>query len=218
VNPRFGEFPEETGVIQIARLGASYIRDRRDDPINPSTGSFDTTTLQVASRALGSEVNFTSFFNQSSFYWPFRPAVLAVSARLGWIRPFGRTERPPITERFFAGGSTTLRGYDQDEAGVGPEGGGNVLTIVNVEYRFPIRKFPIRNVGGAFFYDTGNVFRKVSEMKIGDFTHTAGLGLRYQTPVGPVRLDFAVNLRPKIRPDGQREERSQWFFTLGHTF
>jgi outer membrane protein insertion porin family len=222
LNPRAGEFQDQTGVIQISRIGASYIRDRRNDPIDPSRGSFNTTTFQVASRLLASEVNFTSFFNQSSFYRPLNSAVLATSVRFGWNQPFGDTfdHFPPtglaITERYFAGGSTTLRGFAQDKAG--PEGGGTTMAIGNVEYRFPMNFMPISHVGGALFYDTGNVFSKISDFDLRDFTHTGGVGLRYRTPLGPVRLDFGFNLHPKIDIDGNREKRLHVFFTLGHTF
>ncbi len=208
--------PEENGVIQIARIGGSVIRDRRDDPINPSTGSFSTSAFQVATKALASEVNFTSLFNQSTFYMPAGIGIMATSVRLGWNRTFGSTERVPISERYFAGGSTTLRGFDLDEAGLPT--GGNALVIGNVEYRIPLSKLPIPDIGAAVFYDTGNVFNRISDVRLTDFTHTTGFGLRYQTPLGPIRLDFGINLNPQLLPNGMREERTQVFFTLGHAF
>ncbi len=210
------KIPEENGVIQIARIGGSLIRDRRDDPINPSTGSFNTTTFQVATKALASEVNFTSLFNQSTFYTPAGIGVVAASLRLGWNRTFGGTERVPISERYFAGGSTTLRGFDLDEAG--PQTGGNAIVIGNAEYRIPLTKLPIQGIGAAAFYDTGNVFNKISDVRLTGFTHTTGFGLRYQTPLGPIRIDFGINLNPQPLPNGMREERTQVFFTLGHAF
>jgi outer membrane protein assembly factor BamA len=149
-------------------------------------------------------------------YIPVRGAVFASSARLGWNKPFGGTRLLPITERYFAGGSTTLRGFDQDEAG--PITGGEVMAIANFEYRFPLPIFRINNLGGAFFYDTGNAFLTISDVHYSNVTHSAGFGFRYQTPLGPVRLDFGVNLDPKIRPDGQKEERVQVFLTLGNAF
>lgn len=220
VNRQAEKIPDERGIIQIARAGASFIQDRRDDPINPSTGSFNTTTLQIASQALGSEVNFVSLFNQSNFYSAAPRGVLASSIRIGWSHPYGGTKKVPITERYFAGGSTTLRAFDLDE--VRPAGG-NVMTIANLEYRVPLRIVPVKGLGGALFYDTGNVFQDVSSVHLRDFTHTAGFGLRYQTPLGPVRLDVGINLNPKLRRFGpnnelRRDERTQVFFTLGHAF
>ncbi len=226
-------------VCQIGRIGTSFISDRRNDPLSPTTGSFSTTTLQVAARPFGSELDFTSLFNQSSFYFPWRGGVLGTSFRLGWNHAFGQTaqlseyydettktiikqtQQLPATERYFAGGSTTLRGFGLDEARPPSDlnlEGGNVMTIGNVEYRFPLRRAPISGLGGALFYDTGNVFRRIPDVSLLDFTHTAGFGLRYQTPVGPVRLDLGINLNPKKRPDGTPEPRFKVFFTLGNAF
>jgi outer membrane protein assembly complex protein YaeT len=242
VNRHVRTLPPEQGpcqICQIARFGTSFIQDRRNDALNPSTGSFSTTTLQFASRAFGSELNFTSLFNQSSFYAPAPHGVLATSFRLGWNHTFGRTnqlvpgqtQKLPPTERYFAGGSATLRGFGLDEAG--PIGncpppdealrcrrseGGNLLTIGNIEYRFPLRIFPVTGVGGALFYDTGNVFPSFSSIHLGEFTHTVGFGLRYQTAVGPVRLDFGINLKPELRQDKTPEQRLKISFTLGNPF
>ena len=158
----------------------------------------------------GSEVNFTSLFTQASIYRPAKQAVLAASVRFGWKQPYGKTPEVPITERYFAGGSTTLRAFGLDEAG--PERGGNALAILNAEYRFPIPLL-ISGLGGAAFYDTGTVFPGISDFNFGDFTHTAGFGLRYETPLGPIRVDLGFNLNRQ-----PQESRNQLFFTLGHAF
>jgi outer membrane protein assembly factor BamA len=143
-------------------------------------------------------------------------AVLANSLRLGWNMQYGITEILPITQRFFAGGANTLRGFDLDEAG--PERGGNTLGIVNVEYRFPMPVFRLKDLGGALFYDGGNAFQTLAPAALNNYTNSAGGGLRYNTPLGPVRFDVGVNLHPRIRPDGRREGRVQFFFTLGNMF
>ena len=87
----------------------------------------------------------------------------------------------------------------------------------------PLKSFSFGELGGALFYDTGNVFERPSDFSLRDFTHSAGLGLRFLTPLGPVRVDGGFNLHPSIRIDGEsglpvREERFHLFFTLGHTF
>ena len=216
-------------ICQIGRIGGSWITDHRNDPVNPTTGSFSTTTLQIANGLFGSELDFTSLFNQSSHYSPLGSGVLATSVRFGWNHPYGRTaefapgqrQQLPATERYFAGGSTTLRGFGLDEArppSIPDLQGGNVLTIGNVEYRVPLRAFPLSGLWGALFYDTGNVFPRIADVHLSEFTHTAGFGLRYQTPVGPARLDFGINLKPEKRPDGTPEPRLKVSFTLGNPF
>lgn len=208
--------PAERGIIQIARVGASYIQDHRNDPANPRTGAFTTTTFQIAGRALGSEINFTSLYNEHDIYVPVGvDSVFAISTRFGWNHPFGSTTQTglPPTERYFAGGSTTLRGYGFDEA---EPLGGNVMTLGNLEYRFPLRFSPIAGMRGAVFYDTGNVFAQLSAVSLSGFSHTVGYGFRYQTPLGPVRLDFGINLNPDV--NGISTSRLHVFFTLGNPF
>ena len=103
------------------------------------------------------------------------------------------------------------------------------MTIGNFEYRAPLKILPINGLGGALFYDTGNVFPSISDIHVSDFTHTVGFGLRYQTPLGPVRLDLGINLNPKLRardPSAlkpgeylyRREDRFKVFFTLANPF
>jgi len=215
VNIHATTLPAERGIIQIARLGTTYVQDRRNDPANPTTGSFNTTTFQVAFRPIGSEINFTSLYEQYNVYKTLPGGVLATSARIGWNRPFGNTTNAaiPPTERYFAGGSTTLRGFGFDDV---LTSGGNFMTLGNLEYRFPLHFFPIKGVGGALFYDTGNVFPVISNFSLSNFSHTVGFGFRYQTPLGPVRLDFGFNLRPDV--NGDNTGIVHVFFTLGNPF
>jgi outer membrane protein insertion porin family len=215
VNPHANTLSAERGIIQIARIGTTFINDRRDDPLNPTTGTFSTTTFQVASRAYGSEINFTSLYNQYSVYTPLQSGVFASSLRFGWNQPFGMTKNTglPPTERYFAGGSTTLRGFGFDK--VQPLGG-NVMAIANLEYRVPLRGLPLEGLGGAAFYDTGNVYPRIGDVHLSNLTHTVGFGFRYQTPLGPVRLDVGINLKPDV--NGFEEKRVHVFFTLGNPF
>jgi len=216
-------------ICQIGRIGTSFIRDRRNDPVNPTKGMFSTTTFQLANSIFASELNFTSIFNQVNFYFPVRSGTMATSFRFGWNYPFGKTaqfapgqtQQLPAIERYFAGGSTTLRGLGLDEASPPSNPlmeGGNALTIANVEYRVPLPRAPISGLVGALFYDTGNVFPRIGAIHFSEFNHSAGFGLRYVTPFGPVRLDFGFNLNPSLQPDGTLAPRMKVFFTLGNPF
>jgi len=147
---------------------------------------------------------------------------------------------PPSTTRFrsravLSGGATTLRGLPQDLAGpllrdpntgevvlvdeqgrLDPQGrpvplGGNALVIANAELRFPLVWF----LSGAVFYDTGNVFRSITDLSNAGFSNAIGLGLRANTPVGPIRFDAGYNLNPPVLP-GFKEWN--FHFTIGHPF
>jgi outer membrane protein assembly factor BamA len=152
--------------------------------------------------------------------------VLARQTRFGVIEPFSTpaglpgSESVPLPERFFGGGADSLRAFPFNQAGprdIGaalvpggpasaPTGfplGGNALLFNNVELRFPLAG---PNIQGVLFYDIGNVYRSVSDISfrfhqrdLTDFNytvHAAGIGLRYQTPVGPIRLDLAYSINP----------------------
>ena len=190
------------GVIYISKFGASIISDHRDNAVDPKRGMYNTSTFQIADKRWGSEVDFVSVAHQSSLFKPAGVGTLALSARAGWKLPYGQSDELPITERYFAGGSTTLRGFGLDEAG--PPGGGQLLAVSNVEYRVPIRKLSIGELGAALFYDTGNVFGRPRDFSFAGFTHSAGPGLRFQTPLGPVRVDVGFNLHPRkhVQTDG----------------
>jgi outer membrane translocation and assembly module TamA len=93
--------PDLKGIIQIARISSSLVSDTRDDVLDPKKGVFTTSTFQVASRIWGSEVNFLSFFNQSTYQDALGNGTIAASARLGWKVPYGQSQELPITERLF---------------------------------------------------------------------------------------------------------------------
>src|SRR5690606_21649745 len=110
--------------VRLSRLSTSYLNESRDDPTNPREGFLVNGEVQVAPGFLGSQEEFLSILTQGQYYYPIFPdLIVAASLRMGATTPFGGTaERPvanpvPISERFFAGGGTTLRGLPQDLAG-----------------------------------------------------------------------------------------------------
>jgi outer membrane protein insertion porin family len=138
----------------------------------------------------------------------------------------------PLPERFFAGGAQSLRGFSLNQAGprdpcTGFPVGGLALLVFNQELHFPM-KLPIigNRLGGTIFYDGGNVYRDVNHISLAwrsasitnlnYFSHTIGFGLRYATPIGPVRVDFGYQLNPaqyQVVPVGTTTPE---FFHISH--
>ncbi len=203
----------------LTTLSAIYVNDTRDNFLDAERGFFTSTDFSVTTRWLGSN-NYLSLYTQNSYYRRIPGnLVLAASLRLGLARPYGRDDSIPITERFFAGGASSLRGFETDRAGpVDPETGeptgGNSLFISNLELRLPL----VRMVRLAAFYDGGNVFGKITDIRLADFSHTVGLGLRVKTPLGPLRLDYGYNLNLSERLKGYGYKPGHFFITIGPPF
>jgi outer membrane translocation and assembly module TamA len=192
--------------------------DTRDDPLEPRRGLFLGADLQVSLAALGGVSYVRSFFQATGIRKLRTDLVLVLSGRLGLASTFG-DEAPllPLPERFFAGGDYGPRGFPVD--GVGPQvmgtdgklyaTGGNALLLGGAEVRYNVsRSFQL-----ASFLDTGNVYPEVNDLAVSDLRWSAGLGLRYRTPIGPVRLDWGYVLD---RQPG--ESRSHFHLTIGHAF
>jgi len=214
VNPLATGF-ENLGTLRLSTFSTAWLRDTRDDPFEPQKGFFNTVNFSLSAKAYGSEANLISMFGQSQMNRRlFHKTVLATSIRLGLKGPFGSTLDVPISERFFSGGSTTLRGFGLDLAGpldpaTGSPIGGNALIIANLELRIPVTG----TISVAPFYDTGNVFARIRDVKLSSFSNTLGIGFRYKTPFGPIRIDIGRNLAP---PPGQ--PTTKVFFTVGNPF
>jgi len=229
--------PPEDDHVRLSTLAASFTRDTRDNPLDEHRGVLQSLELDFNPIALGSSVNFLKLTGQAAYYKEaFHHIVWANSVRIGLAQPF-LDSRVPTSEKFFAGGGNTLRGFPLD--GAGPQrsvpvcstgsgsscecpsadcsliqvpAGGNEMLIINAEARIPI---PLKKgLSIISFYDGGNVFPDVG---FHDFTklysNNVGLGLRYATPIGPVRIDVGQNLNPVpgIKP-------TQYFISIGQAF
>jgi outer membrane protein insertion porin family len=283
----------------VSEFGVTWLRDKRDNPADASKGSFNSADFNVASTSIGSSASFLRFSFQNSTYHPIkRRFSFARSIRIGILDPFANTqsltfppptadectgkatpgptaEIIPLPERFFAGGGTSLRGFALNQAGprdpcTGFPVGGQALLALNQEFRFPMRlPYVGTSLGGAFFYDGGNVYSRLNRItlrayspkpvfalrdpaqpasatnptvcvynctnELNYFAHTVGFGIRYATPVGPIRIDLGYQInRPffvvpcvssttgaPVTPlclKGAQLPRLQIFFNLGSTF
>ena len=202
--------------LWLSAVSASVVTDTRDDPVDPGRGRFGIVDVEWSSALLRSRAPFLKGLAQQYLFFSVgERIVIAVAGRLGLAWTLGAEEPAlvPITERFFAGGATTLRGYKLDRAGpLDPSGypvGGNMLIIGNVEVRFPI----LGSLRGAVFSDHGGVYSEVGSFRLPDLGHNLGAGLRWNTPLGPLRFDYGIRLG-----DIGDARRGQWHFTIGHAF
>ena len=202
--------------LWLSAVSASVVTDTRDDPVDPRRGRFGILDVEWSSALLRSRAPFLKGLAQQYLFFPVGgQVVVAVAGRLGLAWTLGADEPGlvPITERFFAGGATSLRGYKLDRAGpLDPSGyplGGNLLIVGNLEVRFPI----LGSLRGAVFSDQGGVYSEVNSFRVGDLGHNVGAGLRWNTPLGPLRFDYGIRLG-----DIGDAPRGQWHFTIGHAF
>ncbi len=160
---------------EVSEFGASWLRDRRNSPSDASRGDFESVDYYVAMKPIGSSANFVHFYAQNSTYHPIgRRLVFARSTRFGIQSPFGGSVSSdiPLPERFFAGGGMSLRGFGLNQAGprdpvTGFPVGGQAMLVFNQDLRFPMHlPFIGDRLGGAVFYDAGNVFSSFKQISL----------------------------------------------------
>jgi outer membrane protein assembly factor BamA/autotransporter translocation and assembly factor TamB len=198
--------------LDIAALDVSLLRDTRDSTLDARRGRFWSLSLEYSPASLGSDFTFVKGFGQvfamqrmgASLTW-------AQGLRLGLGHGFGG-QRLISSERFFAGGGNTIRGFATDEVGprdvFGDPAGGQAVLVLNEELRYHHSS----GLGAAVFYDGGNVFPDVSDLSL-DWRHAVGLGVRWSSPIGLLRLDVGFPLQPRPEEKGYR-----YFFSLGQAF
>jgi outer membrane protein insertion porin family len=214
VSPELAVADVVPGSQLIARVTPALTLERRDDPLDPKRGSLHLLSVEGGGGPVGGEVDFVKGRLETHWFLDWLPpTVLALSARVGLATPFGDTPALAIEDRFFAGGSTTVRGFRKDRLGprdaAGNPTGGDAQVILNAEWRFPIWGW----LGGAVFVDSGAVTREVGDLGPGEFETAVGAGVRLRTPVGPIRADFGYLLAPF-----PGEDRWQLHVTVGHPF
>jgi outer membrane protein insertion porin family len=238
--------------VRLGMVSGTVIRDRRDDPIDARRGTYNYIDIGYAAPGFGGQPP-TTFVRvvgrNSSYHRVGRDIIFARSFAFGFQRnlnPGGLAVDIPLAERIFSGGSSSHRGFPENQAGPRdattgfPVGGGGQL-FNNLELRFPLLG---EFLGGVLFHDAGNVYTSLDKISfaskqrdIKDFdymVHAVGIGFRLRTPVGPVRADFAyVPNAPRffgfqgtrqelISGGGQRiNQRLSWFqfhISLGQAF
>jgi outer membrane protein insertion porin family len=235
--------------VRLGIAGGTFIQDRRDDPIDSRKGFYNSADAAVALGWLGSQSDFARvLFRNSSYYPVTRNLVLARGLTFGVQDRLagGPLNDIPLPERFFAGGANSHRGFAENQAGprdleTGFPVGGKAVMIFNHELRYPLIG---DSLGAVLFHDMGNVYSSLKNVSfryaqrgLEDFDYmvqSIGLGIRYRTPIGPIRFDlaFSPNTPRFIGFEGTREEliagggvrtlqrlsHVQFFFSLGQAF
>jgi outer membrane protein insertion porin family len=216
--------------VRLSTLAANFTRDTRDNPMDEHRGVLQSVEVDFNTTKLGSSVDFAELTAQSAYYKTILHGIVwANSIRIGLAQPFSGSS-VPLSEEFFTGGGNTLRGFPLDGAGPQREvpvcssgsstactliqepTGGNELLLINSELRVPL---PIKKgLGVVGFYDGGDVFPLVGFHEFTAlYSNNVGFGLRYATPVGPVRIDLGRNLNP-VPGIGA----TQYFISIGQAF
>jgi outer membrane protein assembly complex protein YaeT len=220
-----GSIPVVETVQNTAPLTITLTRDSRNKLLDSWKGSFTSQAFEYAPSYLGSDLRFYKYLGQYFYYFPLsEPSrvpwagekrsrlVVAGGIRVGLAGGLDGQDLI-VSDKFFAGGGTTIRGFSQND--VGPKGtenlpvGGNALFIVNGELRFPI--FNIFD--GVGFLDFGNVYPKINDFDLTDIRSSAGFGLRARTPYFLLRADYGFKLDRK-----PGESTGNLFFSIGQAF
>ncbi len=233
--------------VTLSTFSAGLVRDTRTDPLEPAEGTLLAVEVEAASRRIGSGVGYAKTVLQGFLYRQMPgEAVFAAGARLGLARSFTATflqastlvltdagipelrevaqltfvHTLPASERFFAGGDSTVRGFALDRLGdestIGANGfptGGNAMIVLNSELRVPVFG-PLQVVG---FLDAGNVIDRVSNFDLRRIRAAAGFGVRYLSPLGPIRVDLGFKL-DRQEFAGERERLTALHLSIGQAF
>lgn len=219
--------PQLLQAVRIGSLSLSYIQDHRDNSADAHHGFLNTVDTALAGNFFGSQRSFARVLVRTATYTPLGSHLtFARQTQFGAILPFNvaagtsSIDEIPLPERFFGGGSVSMRGFGDNQAGPRDIGtatetgtaastatgfpiGGNALFFNTFELRFPLLG---ANISGVIFHDMGNIYTNLSDVSLAykqdgraNFNYAVqapGFGIRYKTPLGPIRVDFSYALNP----------------------
>ncbi len=224
LDPRCGTGPRcGIGAGQLHALMLDGGRDTTNNLLDATRGYFANLHLEQAGKFLGGDFTYFEVSGEGRYYQRLgRRAVVAVRGRAGSIDSNGNEEElVPFFKRYFLGGATTLRGWGRYEvsplSGSGLPIGGHTFANASVELRVPI----VGKFGGVLFFDAGNVWSEPWDFNLDDLRYDIGPGFRYQTPIGPVRLDLGFQLNPieGLLVNGEKQKRPMRIhFSIGQAF
>jgi len=192
-------------------------RDSTDHPFLPTQGSVNRATVEYSTPLLGSDSEFVSYVLESGWYVPlFWKFVGFARGKYGYIWEPDSDKPAPLYERFFLGGINSIRAFDWGDVGpkdpeTGDSIGGIKYGLVNLELLFPLlEKFGMR---GVVFFDAGNAYLDEESFDVTTFRTAIGGGIRWASPLGPLRIEYGYNLDPE-----EDEDMGRWQFSVGAFF
>ncbi len=204
---------EDTGLLRLGSISVGLERFDVDNRLNPRTGIINSVKFSLYNHYFVSEEEFYTAIGRTDFlYEIYKNFNFHISLRGGYGRTYSDTADIPIEKRFFLGGTGTIRGFKEDFVGTpetflngSPIGGRMYINYVG-EFLFPI----YHEFRGAIFSDGGNLYQDESNFDITNIRQSAGPGLRYDTPVGPIKTDFGFKLDRQ-----ENESIGEFHFSIG---
>lgn len=194
----------------------SLVRDTRNRTFAPSSGSRNAASIKYAGGPLGGEAQFTKLEASSSWYFPMVwETVFHVKGAAGQAFE-NEDDKLPVYEHFYLGGMNSIRGFESYSISpidpeTGEKIGGDKMWYANVSIIFPLLKD--MGMQGEIFTDFGNVYGTEEDWDLSDFKKSAGVGLLWLSPLGPLRIAWGYNLDQQ-----EGEDSSTWDFSMGGTF
>lgn len=204
---------EQEGTSTSSGITPRLVRNTIDNPLNPTSGSRQLISLEMA--GLGGSEEFWLFRFTNTWYYPLidldvGPIVFSNRVRFGYGDTWDGDDFP-LFRRFFPGGINTVRGFESGELGPkdenGNEFGGSKELIANFEFIFPM--FAELGLKGVVFYDVGNAFDDDDEIKLSELRHAVGWGFRWNSPLGPIRVEVGY---PLEREEGEKSVVTHFSF------
>jgi outer membrane protein assembly factor BamA len=197
-------------------------RNTTNNLLDAREGYLASLHLEQAGKWLGGTYDYYELWTEGRYYRPLGPVIGAMQVRIGSIDAFGLQETGvPFFKRYFLGGATNLRGWGRYEVSPLSGGGLPIGGASFLNFSTEVRATVWRSLGAVLFLDGGSVWTNPWEFKLGDMRYDAGPGLRYKTPIGPIRADIGYQLNPipGLLVNGKPEARRfRFHFSIGQAF
>lgn len=217
IKPTASDLIKDSKDIRITSyVKMNFFRDTRNRRYDASKGSSHNVSVKYAGGPLGGDSSFTKIEGSTSWYFPLPwETTFHIKGAAGYVLE-NTKDKLPVYEKFYLGGLNTVRGFDNGKISpkdpvTGERVGGEKMWYANAEWIFPL----VKDAGlkGLVFFDAGNVYDDSDSWDISDLKKSVGLGFRWLSPMGPLRLEWGYNIDPD--PD---EDQGMWDFSIGGTF